>query len=98
VIHRLTYVHLDRVRLAQESLATLGTVTIDHDRGGPVWMQLAAILRAELDQMETGAMLPSVRSLMQTYDVSDGTVKRAMRALREEGRIKTYQGRGSYKA
>ena len=43
-------------------------------------------------------MLPSVRSLMQTYGVSDGTVKRAMRELREQGLIKTYQGRGSYKA
>jgi Bacterial regulatory proteins, gntR family len=48
--------------------------------------------------MEDGAMLPSVRTLMQTYGVSDGTVKRALRELRDEGRIRTYQGRGSFKA
>lgn len=73
-------------------------MTIDHDRGGPVWMQLADILKAELARMESGAMLPSVRSLMQTYGVSDGTVKRAMRELQAQGLVKTYQGRGSYKA
>lgn len=95
---RCTDVHLDRARLTQDDLVTLGIVTIDHDRGGPVWMQLAEILKAELARMESGAMLPSVRSLMQTYGVSDGTVKRAMRELREEGLIKTYQGRGGYKA
>ena len=96
--HRSTYAHLDRARLTQDDLATLGIVAIDHDRGGPVWMQLADILKAELARMEPGAMLPSVRSLMQTYGVSDGTVKRTMRELREQGLIKTYQGRGSYKA
>ncbi len=73
-------------------------VTIEHDRGAPVWVQLHGILRAELDRMETGAMLPSVRTLMQTYGVSDGTVKRALRELRDGGLIRTYQGRGSYKA
>jgi DNA-binding GntR family transcriptional regulator len=73
-------------------------VTINHDRGGPVWMQLADILRAELDRMEAGAMLPSVRTIMQTYGVSDGTVKRAMRELREQGLVRTYQGKGSFKA
>lgn len=95
---RCTYVHLDRARLTQDDLVTLGIVTIDHDRGGPVWMQLADILKADLARMESGNMLPSVRSLMQTYGVSDGTVKRAMRELREQGLVKTYQGRGSYKA
>jgi len=72
-------------------------VSIDPDHGAPVWVQLADILRAELARMDAGAMLPSVRTLMQTYGVSDGTVKRAMRQLREEGLIRTYQGRGSYK-
>lgn len=62
-----------------------------------MWMQLAAILRAELERMPSGRMLPSVRHLIQTYEVSDGTVKRALRQLRDEGLITTYQGRGSFK-
>jgi DNA-binding GntR family transcriptional regulator len=78
-------------------IGTLGWVSIDHDHGRPIWMQLADILRAELERMPKGTMLPSVRTLMQTYGVSDGTVKRAMRELRDEGLMRTYQGRGSYK-
>ena len=75
-----------------------GVATIDHEAGGPVWMQLAKILRADIAAMDQGSILPSVRTLMQTYEVSDGTVKRALRQLREEGLITTYQGKGSYKA
>jgi GntR family transcriptional regulator len=61
-------------------------------------MQLAAILREEIARMPVGRILPSVRSLMQAYEVSDGTVKRALAQLRAEGLIVTYQGRGSFKA
>jgi DNA-binding GntR family transcriptional regulator len=71
---------------------------ISHDSGGPVWMQLAEILRREIAGMDRGQILPSVRSLMQTYEVSDGTVKHALRQLRDEGLIITYQGRGSFVA
>lgn len=61
-------------------------------------MQLAAILRDQIATMEAGQMLPSIRTLMQTYEVADGTVKRALKQLREEKLIVTYQGSGSYKA
>jgi DNA-binding GntR family transcriptional regulator len=61
-------------------------------------MQLAEILRGDIVGMEKGRILPSVRSLMQTYEVSDGTVKHALRQLRDEGLIITYQGRGSFVA
>lgn len=71
-------------------------MSVDHDAGGPVWMQLAQILRDQIADLPAGAMLPSVRTLMQTYEVSDGTVKRALRQLRDEELITTYQGRGSY--
>jgi GntR family transcriptional regulator len=71
---------------------------IDHDGGKLVWMQVADLLREQLSAMAAGQMLPSVRTVMQTYGVSDGTVKRALVALREENLIVTYQGRGSFKA
>ncbi len=61
-------------------------------------MQLAAILRAEVARLGQGKPLPSVRYMMQTYGVSDGTVKRALAELRREGLIVTYQGKGSYVA
>jgi GntR family transcriptional regulator len=73
-------------------------VPIDPAAGGkPIWMQLADILRDELGKMPSGRMLPSVRTLMQTYEVADGTVKHALAQLREEGLIVTYAGKGSYK-
>ena len=47
--------------------------------------------------MPAGRMLPSVRSLMQAHEVSDGTVKHALAQLRDEGLIVTYRGKGSFK-
>jgi len=73
-------------------------VTTDHDRGGPVWMQLADVLRAQLGRMEARATLPRVRTIMQACGVSGGTVKRATRELREQKLVRTYQGKGSFKA
>ena len=71
---------------------------IDHDAGEPVWKQLAAILRGQIQTGKIGAgkLLPSIRTLMQTYEVSDGTVKRAISQLRSEGLVETVIGRGVY--
>ena len=71
---------------------------IDHDAGEPVWQQLAAILRGQIQTGKIGAgkLLPSIRTLMQTYEVSDGTVKRAISQLRAEGLVETVIGRGVY--
>jgi DNA-binding GntR family transcriptional regulator len=71
---------------------------IDHSAGEPVWSQLAGILRGQISRGEVapGKLLPSIRTLMQTYGVSDGTVKRAIGALRDEGLVQTVPGRGAY--
>jgi DNA-binding GntR family transcriptional regulator len=73
-------------------------VTIDHDAGRPVWQQLADILRnmIESGEIAPGKLLPSQRTLMQRYEVSDGTVKRAVARLKEEGLVETEIGRGVY--
>lgn len=73
---------------------------IDHQAGEPVWSQLAGILRRQIDRgdIAPGKLLPSISMLMQTYGVSDGTVKRAIGALRDEGLVETVPGRGSYVA
>jgi GntR family transcriptional regulator len=71
---------------------------IDHHAGEPVWSQLAGILRGQIERgaIPPGKLLPSISTLMQTYGVSDGTVKRALRKLRDEGLVSTVPGRGSY--
>jgi GntR family transcriptional regulator len=61
-------------------------------------MQLADILRAMIESGEIaqGKLLPSQRTLMQRYEVSDGTVKRAVAKLKDEGLVETETGRGVY--
>lgn len=93
--------YLDRPSFAWPSLASLISVEkIDHEAGEPVWSQLAGILRRQIERGEIapGKLLPSISQLMQTYGLSDGTVKRALSALRDEGLIETITGRGSYVA
>lgn len=60
--------------------------------------QLAAILRAKIDKGEfaPGTKLPSETALHQTYDVARNTVRRALAILRAEGKIVTFDGRGSF--
>ena len=50
----------------------------------------------ESGEIAPGKLLPSQRTLMQRYEVSDGTVKRAVAKLREEGLVETDTGRGIY--
>lgn len=63
-----------------------------------MYVQLADILR---DQIRRGELqprrpLPSIRTLQQTYEVSDGTVKKAVQILRDEGLVRTVTGRGVF--
>jgi DNA-binding transcriptional MocR family regulator len=50
------------------------------------------LLKAELQAMKSGQMLPSVRTLVQDREVSDATVKHALSAPRDEGLIISYGG------
>ena len=45
----------------------------------------------------SGRMVPSARTLMQAYEVSDSTVKHALAQRRVEGLVVTYAGKGSHK-
>lgn len=73
-------------------------VTIEHDGAVPVWVQLTDILRARIEsgELASGKLIPSIRSLCQQYEVADGTVKRALAKLREEGLADSIPGRGWY--
>ncbi len=73
-------------------------MTIDHDSGTPVYLQLAAILRAMIESGEIGPdrPLPAVKSLVQRYGVAQGTAEKAVRVLKEEGLVRTIRGKGIY--
>ncbi len=73
-------------------------MTIDHEGDVPVYLQLAAILRS---QIERGAIpprrpLPSINRLAQEYGIARGSAEKAVQVLRDEGLVRTVIGRGVY--
>jgi GntR family transcriptional regulator len=73
-------------------------VMIDSAADVPVYQQLADILRGKIDSGEIPPRraIPSKRILSEEYQVSPGTVERAVQALRAEGYLKTVMGRGLF--
>ncbi|GIJ28165.1 hypothetical protein Vqi01_33270 [Micromonospora qiuiae] len=60
--------------------------------------QLADVLRTKIDsgEWQPGHKLPGEVALAQIYDVARGTVRAALDQLREEGRVVTFTGRGTF--
>lgn len=75
-------------------------MTVDQLDPTPLWQQLAAIIRERIKagDYEPRQQLPSETQLEQEHGIARGTVRRAMRALAEEGWTVTVQGRGSFVA
>jgi GntR family transcriptional regulator len=71
-------------------------VTIDKDAEEPLYLQLAAILRGQIESGELERRVPSVKTLTQEYGVAQGTAERALAVLREEGLIRSRMGRGHF--
>jgi GntR family transcriptional regulator len=71
---------------------------VDPDLDTPVYLQLAGILRGQIrsGELQPRRPIPSIRTLQQRYEVSDGTVKKAVQVLRDEGLVRTVKGRGVY--
>lgn len=64
----------------------------------PPYVQIADQLRAAIDsgELAEGQRLPSGRTLADQYGVAAMTVQHALRLLRDEGRIASWQGRGVF--
>jgi GntR family transcriptional regulator len=73
-------------------------VRIDHESGTPVYVQLAGILRSMIESGEIAhdRPLPSVKTLMQRYEVAQGTAEHAIRILKDEGLVRGVKGKGVY--
>jgi DNA-binding GntR family transcriptional regulator len=71
---------------------------VDHMDPTPLYVQLANILRVMIEsgQLEPRAPLPSESYLQQEHGVARGTVRSAVRILRDEGLVVTITGRGSF--
>jgi GntR family transcriptional regulator len=63
-----------------------------------LYEQVAGHLAARMDagELEPGRRLPPERDLTEEYHVAYHTIRNAMRVLREQGRIVTIQGRGTF--
>ncbi len=73
-------------------------MSIDRDGPIPVYLQLAALLRARIESGElvAGRPIPSETTLMQEHGLARETVRKAVRVLRDEGLVQIVQGRGAY--
>ena len=69
---------------------------IDHDSDVPVYIQLAGILRGQIERGEVTGRVPSAKTLAQSYVVAVGTAERALGILRQEGVIRSAMGRGHF--
>lgn len=71
---------------------------VDHMDPTPLYVQLAGILRDMITsgELQPRAPLPSESYLQQEQGVSRGTVRMAVRILRDEGLVVTIGGRGTF--
>lgn len=71
---------------------------INRDTDVPVYMQLAEILREKIltGALRPGEKLPSETALVETYEVSPMTTRRAINLLAAQGIISTAPGRGTF--
>ncbi len=69
---------------------------LDKDSATPLYEQLAALLRAQIEAGEIRSRLPSETDLCQRYDISRATAGRALDILVAEGLVKVSKGRGRF--
>jgi len=82
----------------RSTLGYVASVTIDQYSEVPLYKQLAAILRGQIEAGQFSRLdpLPGEATLEQQYEVSRDTVRRAIALLRDEGLVFTLPQRGTY--
>jgi GntR family transcriptional regulator len=73
---------------------------INHDSAVTVTAQVATDIEADIDSgaLAADTRLPTETELADQYGVSRVTVRRAIAALRDRGKLVTVHGRGTYVA
>lgn len=69
---------------------------LDQDSPVPLYEQLAALLRTDIDARRITVRLPSEVALTQQYGVSRGTAHRAVMILVEAGYVRISRGKGTF--
>jgi len=74
---------------------------VSDDQDDPrVCLRIAGALRERIQSGEFAGdgKIPSVRTLMQEYEVAYDTARHAVKTLEDEGLVRRYPGRGYYVA
>jgi GntR family transcriptional regulator len=74
----------------------LDRVTINTQSPVPAWRQVAAFIRERIESGALTGRLPSEKDFVHEYGVAQGTVRKALALLRDEGLIETTPGLGSF--
>ena len=71
-------------------------MSIDREWHEPVYVQLAGIIRGQIEagELAPGRPVPSLRTLAERYVVNRLTASKAIRVLADEGRVRRVTGRG----
>jgi DNA-binding GntR family transcriptional regulator len=69
---------------------------LDHNSPVPLYEQLAAVLRAEIDAGRIQTRVPAEITLTQRYGISRGTAHRAVMILVEAGYARISRGKGTF--
>lgn len=72
--------------------------TIDPRSATPVYLQVAGILRARIQdgRLQPDRPVPSELQLQQEFGIARGTARKSIALLRQEGLVVTVAGRGSF--
>ena len=73
-------------------------MTVDPDEPTALYVQLANVLRGQIQRGELAGRVPSIKSLAQQYGLAPGTVEKALAILKDEGLITVVIGRGAWVA
>ncbi|MEU5166775.1 GntR family transcriptional regulator [Streptomyces mutomycini] len=75
-----------------------GSCVIELDETRPKWRQVADIIRERIADgtYPPDTRIPSVLGLTEEFSIASVTAHKALRALREDGSIRTEVGMGSY--
>jgi GntR family transcriptional regulator len=71
-------------------------VQIDETSPEHPYLQLAGLLRADIESGKITSQLPSITQLTEETGLAVGTVRRAISILVKEGRVETVPGRGTF--
>jgi DNA-binding GntR family transcriptional regulator len=71
-------------------------VKIDQTSPEHPYLQLAGMLRAQIQSGEITNQLPSITQLTEETELAVGTVRRAISILVKEGLVETVPGRGTF--